>query len=63
MTFIHHEMLNKRAGEVLAMIKDMGVDDYCLKNDTNDLDDNPNFLLEYLKHQGNLGNLILNADH
>jgi len=50
MTFIHHKMLEKQARSLLSTIKDMGLDNYCQKCDIEDVDEDTDFLLDYLRH-------------
>ena len=59
MTFIHHDMLEIGAKKLLNSIKDMGLDNYCQKCDIEDLDTDPDLLLEYLRYQGNIGKFCI----
>ena len=59
MTFIHHKMLEKQAQALLSTIKDMGIDNYCQKCDIEDVDEDSDFLLEYLRHSAAVGKPII----
>ena len=57
MTFIHHKMLEKQARSLLSTIKDMGLDNYCQKCDIEDVDEDTDFLLDYLRHSAAVGKI------
>ena len=50
-------MLEKHAKSLLNTIKDMGLDNYCQKCDIEDVDEDTDFLLEYLRHSAAVGKI------